>query len=146
MVPRLTIGHLPNGSREQIVLERHGEVRAPTLLAVTSLDEAIDILDSKAARPLLALYIFAQPKSAKYLGQFIRAEVEFINHIPMNILGASYFRKFPRICTILTLSSGPSGSIRLSSDTNITISAGDVRDLQPAIHPSRAWDHSRPRT
>ena len=70
-------------------VERKDSIRGPELLAVSSLDDAIDIVGSKTSRPLLALYVFADPKSAKYLAQFIRADVSFINHIPASLLGAS---------------------------------------------------------
>ena len=38
---------------------------------------------------LLALYIFAAPSSAKYLAQFIDANLSVTNHIPINLLGTS---------------------------------------------------------
>jgi len=59
-------------------------------VAVSSLDDAIDLVSSKISRPLLASYVFADPKSAKYLAQFIRAEMNFVNHVPASLLGAFY--------------------------------------------------------
>ena len=71
------------------------EARASTptfkipLLATSSHDDAIDAIESHHLEPLLALYVFAAPHAAKYLTQFIRSNVSFVNHIPANLLGTS---------------------------------------------------------
>ncbi|CAI7600575.1 unnamed protein product [Penicillium discolor] len=51
---------------------------------VRSLDHAIDL--SNMVGNLRGVYIFAHEKSAKYLAQFINADVSFVNHIPMEVL------------------------------------------------------------
>ena len=53
---------------------------------MTSLDNAIDVVTS-ANTPLAALYLFAEPKAAKYLSQFINADISLTNHIPPQLLG-----------------------------------------------------------
>ena len=78
-------------------------MRGPELLAVSSLDDAIDIVGSKISRPLIASYIFADPKSAKYLAQFIRADVSFINHIPASLLGGSSLGGVSKLALLLTI-------------------------------------------
>lgn len=50
-----------------------------------SLDDAINILD-QADTPYRAAYHFCNLPSAKYLAQFVNAEVTFINHIPPQLL------------------------------------------------------------
>ncbi|KAF2192022.1 hypothetical protein K469DRAFT_622015 [Zopfia rhizophila CBS 207.26] len=57
------------------------------ITAVTSLDHAIDMATNDASEAsLLATYHFASPKHAKYLAQFIKSDVSFINHVPLPIL------------------------------------------------------------
>ncbi|CAI7634885.1 unnamed protein product [Penicillium crustosum] len=51
---------------------------------VRSLDHAIDL--SNTVGNLRGAYVFAHEKSAKYLGQFINADVSFVNHIPVEVL------------------------------------------------------------
>lgn len=69
---------------------------------MTSLEDAIDFLNSSldtSASPLgssyLASYIFAQPPTAKYLSQFIRADASFINMIPSALLIGPAAPSFP---------------------------------------------------
>lgn len=52
---------------------------------VRSLDDAINLLDNHAG-PFLAAYHFCDLGSAKYLSQFVDAEVTFINQIPRQLL------------------------------------------------------------
>jgi hypothetical protein len=61
------------------------------VLATSSHDDAIDAINATSQDALLALYVFADGPSAKYLTQFIRTRVSFVNHIPTNILGKSAF-------------------------------------------------------
>lgn len=64
------------------------KVKAPILCvaAVSSLDHAIDMLASDSDAPLTAAYYFAAPAHAKYLAQFIHANISFINSIPSALL------------------------------------------------------------
>ena len=39
------------------------------------------------SKPILALYSFADGRTAKYIGQFIDSDVHFINQIPWYMLG-----------------------------------------------------------
>lgn len=59
------------------------------LLAISSHDDGIDTLNNYNHDSLLALYVFAAPHAAKYMTQFVRSKVSFINHIPANLLGES---------------------------------------------------------
>ncbi|KAF2446288.1 ALDH-like protein [Karstenula rhodostoma CBS 690.94] len=54
--------------------------------AVSSLDHAIDLITNDSDDRLSAAYHFAAPAHAKYLSQFIHAEVTFVNHIPSVLL------------------------------------------------------------
>ena len=51
-----------------------------------SLDDAINLLDEAKTAPYPAAYHFSDYKSAKYLSQFVDAEVTFVNHIPRRLL------------------------------------------------------------
>lgn len=66
------------------------------LLAISSYDDAIDTLNNSHQNSLLALYVFAVPAAAKYLTQFVRSDVHFINHIPANLLG-KYLKAFSKV-------------------------------------------------
>ncbi|KAJ5507606.1 hypothetical protein N7527_009749 [Penicillium freii] len=55
---------------------------------VRSLDHAIDL--SNLVGNLRGAYVFAHEKSAKYLTQFINADVSFVNHIPVEVLGKGF--------------------------------------------------------
>jgi aldehyde dehydrogenase (NAD+) len=62
------------------------------LLQTSSLDDVIDLVNQKSAGSTRALYIFGDGKAAKYLAQFIRTEVSFVNHIPASILSKYLLR------------------------------------------------------
>ncbi|RMZ77477.1 hypothetical protein DV738_g4397, partial [Chaetothyriales sp. CBS 135597] len=57
---------------------------------ISSLDDAIDTAQATATasahNSLLALYLFADPKAAKYLSQFISADLSLTNHVPPQLL------------------------------------------------------------
>jgi acyl-CoA reductase-like NAD-dependent aldehyde dehydrogenase len=55
------------------------------LLPISSMDDAIDLLNSEEL-PLSANYVYASPPAAKYITQFVRSEVSFVNHIPADLL------------------------------------------------------------
>ena len=76
--------------REDLDVVRKRNTRGPALLAVSSLDDAIDLVSSKISPPLLASYVFGDPKAAKYLAQFIRTDASFVNHIPASLLGSFF--------------------------------------------------------
>ncbi|KAJ4353954.1 uncharacterized protein N0V89_005686 [Didymosphaeria variabile] len=61
---------------------------APVLAisAISSLDHAIDLITNDSNDRLSAAYHFAAPAHTKYLSQFIRSEVTFLNHIPSSLL------------------------------------------------------------
>jgi acyl-CoA reductase-like NAD-dependent aldehyde dehydrogenase len=61
---------------------------SPTLIIVpiSSVDDAIDWLNSTLATPLAASYIYSSPEFAKYTGQFIRTSLLLVNHIPPELL------------------------------------------------------------
>jgi hypothetical protein len=56
-------------------------------LATSSHDDVIDAVNASDQEAMLAVYIFAEPAAAKYLAQFIRSHVSFVNHIPTSMLG-----------------------------------------------------------
>ncbi|KAJ6127567.1 hypothetical protein N7523_003179 [Penicillium sp. IBT 18751x] len=61
--------------------------------AVTSLDDAIDMHSNET---LAATYAFAAPASAKYLTQFIDADISWVNHVPSHmLLGPALPRNIP---------------------------------------------------
>lgn len=64
------------------------KVNEPLLLIapMSSLDDAIDTA-SASDSPLLAAYVFADVKAAKYLSQFIASRVSLTNFIPPQLLG-----------------------------------------------------------
>jgi len=81
------------------------KISEQTLLvsSMSSLEDAIDYLNAHVDRstaPLessyLASYIFAAPKEAKYLSQFIKADASFINTIPSALLVGPAAPKFPQ--------------------------------------------------
>ncbi|KAJ5662866.1 hypothetical protein N7507_003597 [Penicillium longicatenatum] len=60
---------------------------------VTSLDDAIDVNFNQT---LAATYAFAAPASAKYLTQFIDADISWVNHVPAHMLiGPAFPRNTP---------------------------------------------------
>ncbi|RDL31060.1 Uncharacterized protein BP5553_09849 [Venustampulla echinocandica] len=54
--------------------------------SIRSLDDAIDLVNSRSTTPLRAAYLFAVPPAAKYLSQFIYARISFTDHIPADLL------------------------------------------------------------
>ena len=84
------------------------KVTSPLLLvqSFTSMDDAIDLANKLVFQtfsgsssyfysheaPLLTAYHFGSPRAAKYLSQFIPAQVTFVNHVPFQILGESIAR------------------------------------------------------
>lgn len=56
--------------------------------AITSLEHAISLVDedTEPQGTLLAAYLFGTSSVGKYLSQFIKADVSFINHIPYRLL------------------------------------------------------------
>lgn len=53
---------------------------------IRSLDDAINLLDEHHSGPYLAAFHFSDLSSAKYLSQFVDAEVTFANQIPRQLL------------------------------------------------------------
>ena len=78
--------------RNSIILQASSDVKVsePVLVIhpTTSMDDAIDFLNTTYARtsPLLAVHLFANPASAKYLSQFIHASSSFSNSVPVELL------------------------------------------------------------
>lgn len=56
--------------------------------AITSLEHAISLIDedSESTSGLLAGFYFGTPSAGKYLGQFVKADACFVNHIPYRLL------------------------------------------------------------
>ncbi|TKA76331.1 hypothetical protein B0A49_02688 [Cryomyces minteri] len=70
--------------RESQLLRRKVSECCLVVHGVRSLDDAIDLANSD--EDLLASYLFATPAAGKYLSQFIRSNVSFVNHIPVELL------------------------------------------------------------
>jgi hypothetical protein len=57
-----------------------------TVVTASSHDDIIDITSKQHQDALLAVYIYGEPPAAKYLAQFILANVSFVNHIAPALL------------------------------------------------------------
>jgi acyl-CoA reductase-like NAD-dependent aldehyde dehydrogenase len=86
---------LASGDKGRVVLlhKRDSSLLAtrttsPTLIIVpiSSVDDAIDWLNTTLTTPLAASYIYSSPEFAKYTGQFIRTSLILVNHIPPELL------------------------------------------------------------
>ncbi|KAF3070007.1 hypothetical protein CFAM422_006583 [Trichoderma lentiforme] len=75
----------------------HREASAIPVVAVTSLDCAIDFLLNAYPKGISALYLFGTPAQTKYLGQFIPARVNFINYIPATLLAPEGYPLHPTL-------------------------------------------------
>ncbi|KAJ5151370.1 uncharacterized protein N7482_010622 [Penicillium canariense] len=69
--------------RNSALLKRKIDEKVLLVHPVTSLDDAIDV---NFDGTLTALYAFAAPASAKYLTQFIDADIAWVNHVPSHML------------------------------------------------------------
>lgn len=76
-----------NDRKSSLLLKKINE---PLLVIhpVSSLDDAIDYVNSTSAEPLTSLSAFGNPEVGKYLSQFIAAHVCCINDIPVELLVA----------------------------------------------------------
>ncbi|RMD44991.1 hypothetical protein DV735_g76, partial [Chaetothyriales sp. CBS 134920] len=74
--------------RDQVPVAQKINVPLLAIHPISSLDDAIDTAQTTASahNSLLALYIFADLKAAKYLSQFISADLSLTNHIPPQLL------------------------------------------------------------
>ena len=75
--------------RSKLCVHSPKSTKTLCLLPISSHDDGIDTLNNHTDDSLLALYVFASPPVAKYLTQFVRSTVSFVNHIPANLLGES---------------------------------------------------------
>ena len=66
--------------------QENPDPKCVSFLSTSSHDDVIDTLNAGEQAALLALYIFAKPLEAKYLAQFIRTQVSFVNRIPTHVL------------------------------------------------------------
>ncbi|KAJ4286843.1 hypothetical protein N0V90_013096 [Kalmusia sp. IMI 367209] len=82
---------LTNPHTTHIALPRKPTAPILCISAVSSLDHAIDLVATHTNdHPLIAAYHFSAPSHAKYLSQFICANISFANHIPPQLfLGPS---------------------------------------------------------
>ncbi|CAK7219730.1 hypothetical protein SBRCBS47491_003949 [Sporothrix bragantina] len=71
--------------RSSFLLQQKTRDACLTVVAVTSTDDAIDL--SRSFGPLAAAFVFTKsPPVAKYIGQFVDAEVVLVNQIPSALL------------------------------------------------------------
>ncbi|KAK4935800.1 hypothetical protein LTR10_023207 [Elasticomyces elasticus] len=80
--------------RTKVPLNRRIEGRLIIVVRITSLDDAIDLVNSLGT-PLEANYIFAAPAEANYPARFIDARISCINHIPAELLVGPFAPKHP---------------------------------------------------
>lgn len=77
-------------SRSPESLPPKPESRILKVIATTSLDDAIDLINgscsSAASSPALAAYHFSNAATGKYLSQFIDARATFVSHVPRDLL------------------------------------------------------------
>ncbi|KAK0937098.1 hypothetical protein LTR29_011307 [Friedmanniomyces endolithicus] len=74
-------------SRKTSLLIQKGTAPVLVVHAIRSLDDVIDLVGSTSKdMPALAAFHFSNPASAKYLAQFIDANVSFVNSIPRELL------------------------------------------------------------
>ena len=66
------------------------DINEPLLIIhpITSMDDAIDFINSTTDEPLAALHTFGSPEVGKYASQFINAHLCCINEIPVELLVA----------------------------------------------------------
>ncbi|KAJ6015143.1 hypothetical protein N7540_009734 [Penicillium herquei] len=69
--------------RNSTLLQKKIDEKVLLVHSVTSLDDAIDINFNQT---LAATYAFAAPASAKYLTQFIDANISWVNYVPAHML------------------------------------------------------------
>ncbi|KAJ5560667.1 hypothetical protein N7513_003066 [Penicillium frequentans] len=69
--------------RNSPLLQKKIDEKVLLVHPVTSLDDAIDVNFNQT---LAATYAFAAPASAKYLTQFIDADISWVNHVPAHML------------------------------------------------------------
>ncbi|KAJ5595734.1 hypothetical protein N7450_002192 [Penicillium hetheringtonii] len=70
-------------NRKSPLLKKKIEEKLLVVHPVTSLDDAIDMNFNET---FTATYAFAEPASAKYLTQFIDADISWVNHVPSHML------------------------------------------------------------
>lgn len=85
-LPKGTVTTTASGIGLHQILKAKSKTSGLILHPIRSLDDAINLLDGHQAKPFLSAYHFSDFKSAKYLSQFVDAEVTFINQIPRQIL------------------------------------------------------------
>ncbi|KAJ5094758.1 hypothetical protein N7456_010619 [Penicillium angulare] len=79
--------------RKSPLLQKKIDEKVLLVHSITSLDDAIDMSFNKK---LAAAYAFAAPASAKYLTQFIDADISWVNHVPTHMLiGPAIVRNAP---------------------------------------------------
>ncbi|KAJ5266529.1 hypothetical protein N7478_009337 [Penicillium angulare] len=79
--------------RNSPLLQKKIDEKVLLVHPITSLDDAIDMNFNKK---LAAAYAFAAPASAKYLTQFIDADISWVNHVPTHMLiGPALVRNAP---------------------------------------------------
>lgn len=76
-------------NRASSLVHRKFSTQIVVLSQFSSLDDAIDLFSKDGVqKPLVgALYLFAAPREAKYLSQYISSQASFVNHIPAQLLG-----------------------------------------------------------
>ena len=75
-------------NRKSLILTK--TINEPLLIIhpITSIDDAIDFVNSTTEEPLAALHTFGSPEVGKYASQFIHAHLCCVNDIPVELLVA----------------------------------------------------------
>ncbi|GFF59090.1 aldehyde dehydrogenase family 3 member B1 [Aspergillus udagawae] len=105
-------GVVEDHDRNSPLLTKKVQEKVLILHPVTSLDDAIDVSNSRGT--LAATYAFGSPSAAKYITQFIDASISWINHVPFDMLSKS---ASPFHCIQLTDSVGPAYPINTGPST-----------------------------
>ncbi|CAI4214086.1 unnamed protein product [Parascedosporium putredinis] len=71
-------------NRKSFLTQRKLQEKCLGVLAVSSMDDAIDT--ARKLGRLSAAYIFTTPAAAKYICDFVDADLCFVNHVPTNLL------------------------------------------------------------
>ena len=74
--------------RKSSVLKKHINEPLLVLHSVTSMDDAIDFINTKTEEPLAALLVFGSPEVGKYASQFIDSHLCCVNDVPVELLVA----------------------------------------------------------
>ncbi|KAF7715071.1 Uncharacterized protein PECH_003541 [Penicillium ucsense] len=124
--------------RKSPLLKRKIDEKVLVVHPVTSLDDAIDMNFNQT---LAAVYAFAAPASAKYLTQFIDADISWVNHVPSNMLiGPAIPRNTPYSQTTrYAISHFQKPRPQLITPSTATFAVNSVLDTKSTVRSDALW-------